>query len=127
MEEKVFASKAVDKNGIAVVYVNGTIITNFSGTEVVEIVQEVIETSTRPRIILNLKDVRYIDSYSFGWLCMVRRDIGAKQGEFVICHLNEYMLYLFKITNFIKAVPVYATEEEAREALLSGSEENRLY
>ncbi len=117
-DEIVTASKRIDDEGIATVYVNGLIITNISATDVVDVMRECIDTLVPPFIILNLSHVQYLDSYSFGWLCKTKNSVSKRGGKFVICCLNSDIQYLFELTNFHKAVPVYETEQSARDALV---------
>jgi anti-anti-sigma factor len=109
-----------------VIRLKGTIITNLSGTVVVDVIQEVIESQNPPRIVFDLTGVTYLDSYSFGWITKVYKQVADKKGSFVVSNPNEDIRYLFEMTNFVKIVPVYPTVEDAREALLTGNTEKRL-
>lgn len=117
-QEIVTASKRIDDEGIALVYVNGSIITNISATDAVYVVQDCIDTLVPPYIILNLSHVKYLDSYSFGWLCKVKNQVSKKGGRFVVCCLNTDIQNIFELTNFYKTVPMHETEKAAYDALL---------
>lgn len=123
---KVTVSNELLEDGISVIRLKGTIITNLSGTVVVDVIQEVIESQNPPRIIFDLTGVTYLDSYSFGWITKVYKQVLDKKGSFVVSNPNEDIRYLFEMTNFVKIVPVYPTVEDAREALISGSTEKRM-
>jgi len=123
---KVTVSNELLEDGISVIRLKGTIITNLSGTVVVDVIQEVIESQNPPRIIFDLTGVTYLDSYSFGWITKVYKQVLDKKGCFVVSNPNEDIRYLFEMTNFVKIVPVYPTVEDAREALISGNTEKRM-
>ncbi|MFP4417738.1 MAG: STAS domain-containing protein [Chitinivibrionales bacterium] len=117
-EEIVTTSRRIDEEGIAIVYVNGTIITNIGATDAGDVIAECIDTLAPPFIILNLSHVNYLDSYSFGWLSKVKNMVSKKRGRFVVCCLNDDIQTIFELTNFQKAVPMYETEKMARDALV---------
>jgi anti-anti-sigma factor len=106
-----------NRNGnIFVTYINGNIICNLSSTQARHEIEALLECDA-PKIILNIKDVRYIDSFSFGWLAAIFKRAKAKNGIFVISDPNLNMMNLFKMTQFDQVVPIYESEEKALEAL----------
>ncbi|MBD3390826.1 MAG: anti-sigma factor antagonist, partial [Chitinivibrionales bacterium] len=100
--------------------------TNIGVTTVDKVVRETVEQADMPKLILNLSDVSYLDSFSFGWIMKTYKEIRKKGGEFAICCPNEDILYLFEVTDFSRVVPAYRTEAEAREAIRTGNQSKRI-
>jgi len=75
---------------------------------------------------VNLADVNYLDSFSFNWILNIYRQIAGKGGILAMCELNDDILELFQVTNFGKALPIYATEADARNALTTGDDSKRI-
>ncbi|HOW66748.1 MAG TPA: STAS domain-containing protein [Verrucomicrobiota bacterium] len=98
--------------GVHVVYINGNIICNLSGTPVRKEIERLLKTE-KPRIVLNIKDVRYLDSYSFGWLANMCKEIKKKSGRFVLSNPNTDIANLIEMLSFNKAMEVFGTEAEA--------------
>jgi anti-anti-sigma factor len=119
-------NKSVDACGVAVVHVKGSIITNLSGTDAAPVMEEILSTCNPPKVILNLANVRYLDSYSFNWVIRLMKESERKGGSFAISDPNKDILSLFELSSFGKAVPVYLTEKDAREALTSGNDAARI-
>lgn len=111
-EETIIVHTEKRDDGIAIVYINGNIITNLSGTSVRAEIEALLKAE-RPRIILNIHDVRYLDSYSFGWLAKVQKDAIAKGGKFAVSNPNDEINDLMQMLKFDKTVPVFASEEDA--------------
>jgi|GEM_PF-3409093 len=123
---KIEVSKSIDADGIAVVRVKGAIITNLSGTDAAPVMDEILTQSKTPKVILNLSDVRYLDSYSFNWIIKLLKEAERRGGAFVISNPNKDILALFDLSSFGKVVPVYRTEHDARAALRSGDDSARI-
>ncbi|MBD3390827.1 MAG: anti-sigma factor antagonist [Chitinivibrionales bacterium] len=124
--KSVSVTSSIYDDGSAVVRVRGEIVTNLKATEIVRVVDVLMEDQSPPKIVISLDDLNYVDSYSFNWILSIYREIQDRGGLLAICDLNNDILELFQMTNFLKAVPVYATEEEARNALKSGDESGRI-
>jgi anti-anti-sigma factor len=123
---KAEVSKNVDNEGIAVVSVKGAIITNLSGTDVAPIMEELMKGGAAPKVILNLASVRYLDSYSFNWIIKLMRETEKAGGVFAISDPNDQIEALFELSSFGKAVPVYRTEQDAKDAIVSGDDSKRI-
>ncbi len=124
--QRVSIKAEIIESDCAVIRVSGAIVANLGGTDIVEVAAGVMEKLSSPRLIIDLGNVRYLDSYSFGWISKTHQKAVEQGGKLALCNANNDIMYLFELTNFIKAVPVYATESDAREALLSGNEDKRI-
>jgi len=67
-------------------------------------------------IVLNLAEVRFIDSSGLGALVSVLKLLG-RQGDLVLCGVTEPVLSLFKLTRMDRVFPMYGQESEALTAL----------
>lgn len=114
--DKVIVSSEEKPGNIYIVYINGNIICNLSGTPVRAEVDRIL-ANDNPKIILNIKDVRYLDSYSFSWLAKVFKEAKAKGGSFAISNPNQEVAYLMEMVRFSQAVSIFDTEEQALRAL----------
>ena len=67
----------------------------------------------RPRVILNLKAVRYIDSSGVASLVeglKASRDVGSR---FVLCGLNTTVKEVLQLSKLVKIFEIYDSEEQA--------------
>jgi anti-anti-sigma factor len=119
-------SSTVGPDGIAVVRVKASIITNLGGTEAAPVMEKILKTCNPPKVILNLAQARYLDSYSFNWIIRLMKESTKKGGLFVISDPNADIRSLFDLSRFGEVVPVYATEQDAREAMKSGDDSRRI-
>ena len=117
-EETVVVHSERAPDGVHIVYINGNIICNLSGTPVRKEVERILK-SEKPRIVLNIKDVRYLDSYSFGWLASVAKEATGKNGRFIMSNPNTDIANLMEMLSFNKAVEIFDTEEGALEEMRS--------
>jgi anti-anti-sigma factor len=125
-KQRVEVEKRIDESGIAVFTIRGSIVTNLGVTSVKKLAYGTVASMERPRIIFNLAQVDYLDSFSFGWIMSLYRDIVKKGGDFVICCPNEDILYMFKLTEFLRVVPSFETLEDAYEAVLTGEKSKKI-
>ena len=124
--KSVTATTTVYDDGIAVVNVKGEIVTNLRATEVVKIVEALMDEHVPPRIIISLAQLNYIDSFSFNWILNVYKETVEKKGVLALCDPNDDIIELFEMTNLGKAMPIYRTEAEAREALNTDDDSKRI-
>jgi anti-sigma B factor antagonist len=123
---RVEVKKDMGLDGIGVIYVKGSIITNIGSTEVATVMDEILKTCTPPKVILNLENVRYLDSYSFNWIIKLMKETVAKGGAFAISNPNSDIINLFDLSSFCRVMSVYRTENEARDAFISGNDSARI-
>ena len=124
--KNVSATTDISDDGIAVVTVKGKIVTSLSATAVVGVIESLTRETEVPQIIISLKYLDYIDSYSFNWILNVYRKQVESGGTLALCEPNEDIMELFQITNFGKAIPIYRTEADARDAFKTGNANSRI-
>jgi anti-sigma B factor antagonist len=106
-----FGATARQKNGVTVIDISGSI-THAEGSELNEMVQDQVRKG-RKRIILNLRDVEYLDSSGIGQL--VSGYVTAKKngGELKILHLNKKVQILLSVTSLYKIFEEFSDEQSA--------------
>jgi anti-sigma B factor antagonist len=116
----------VNDEGIAVVRVAAQVIINILDTIIMKKVREYVDGTDDPRVVMDLSEVGYLDSFSFTSIIKVRAQVRDKDGELALCAPNDDILYLFELTNFLKAVPVYKSVDQAVQALADGHYAGRI-
>lgn len=77
-----------------------------------EAVHQII--STRPeKVILDLINVKYLDSSALGALFAISKDIQAYGGKFILIHLNQTIRMVFRLT---RSDMILLTAENLEEA-----------
>ena len=76
--------------------------------------------------MLNLKDVKYVDSSGLSAILTANRLCAAAGGVFVICHLNPHVRKLVEISHLNSVLNILDTEEEARDAIFMSEIENEI-
>ncbi|MFH1875797.1 MAG: STAS domain-containing protein [Candidatus Omnitrophota bacterium] len=103
------------KNGTLVCYVSGDI--TIQNSEDVAAVFTKIAAENHRKVILNLKDVGYIDSRGLACLVQLSNQLKAIQGILFLCELPVTICTLFEITNLNKVIKIYETENDALQDL----------
>lgn len=68
------------------------------------------------RLILDLRDVSYMDSSGVGTLVKLYREVKAYDGQFTLVALQQWVRNLLEITKLDRFFHICASEEEALEA-----------
>ena len=69
-------------------------------------------------IILNLDEVKYVDSSGLSSILTANRICNSAGGMFVLCHLNEHVTKLINISHLDNVLNILPTEPESRDAIL---------
>ncbi len=64
-------------------------------------------------LVINLAEVRYMDSSGIGTLVEVLRRVAAYQGKLALCHMNDRVHSVFEITKLDHFFKIFDTEAEA--------------
>jgi anti-sigma B factor antagonist len=78
--------------------------------------QECISKNT-PHLIVNLKDVNFIDSSGLTSLVAGMRDADKENGSFRICNVHPEAKLVFEVTMMDSVFEIFETEEEALEGV----------
>lgn len=68
-------------------------------------------------VILDLSEVKYMDSSGLSALLVANRVYNENKGIFVICHVGEHVMKLIKISQLHKVLNILPTMEEAVDAV----------
>ncbi|HEY9814941.1 MAG TPA: STAS domain-containing protein [Candidatus Obscuribacterales bacterium] len=72
-------------------------------------------------ILVNLKDITFIDSSGLGALVIALKTVRSAGGRFYICSINEQVRILFELTSMDQVFEVYDNQEAFEQAVLSPS------
>jgi anti-anti-sigma factor len=123
---KIKATRELVDGEVNIIHISGSVVTNLGTASVKKLVVSAVRSANTPKLILNLSDVHYMDSFSFGWIMQVYKEIREKGGDFALCCPNKDILYMFKLTEFSRVVPAYHTEKEATEAMRTENQAKRI-
>ena len=82
-------------------------------------VKGVIGSQPKPKVILNLKEVEYVDSGGVGTLVGLYTSAKGAGGELMLVGANPRVQHVLEITKVVTVLGTYATEEKAVAALAS--------
>lgn len=106
--------KQEDKNGILVCYIIGEMDIDTS-PQVKKAFDSFIRAKTE-KIILNFKDVSYVDSSGLATLVEILKEMKSYGGKFKLTNLSTKVKNLFEITKLEKIFDIVPGEEEALKA-----------
>lgn len=72
-------------------------------------------------ILINLKDVTFVDSSGLGTLVVVLKQVRSLNRKLYLCSINDQVKMLFDLTSMDKVFEVYEDEEAFSEAILASS------
>lgn len=98
-------------NGITIVDCNGRIVFGEEAAALRESVKAIIPQA--PRLVLNLKNVTYIDSGGLGTLVGLYTSANSSGGEIKLANLTPRVGQLLQVTKLVTVFDVYDTEEDA--------------
>ncbi len=106
---------AADKEQAKILYLDGYINAH-TVQDFEKAVQSVLEEKTY-RILINCRDLQYINSSGLGVLMGVIEEIQENQGFLYLSDMNETVFNIFDTLGFTHLFKVFNTEDEAAEAL----------
>jgi len=68
-------------------------------------------------IIVNLKELSFMDSSGLGVLIGRYKEISQLGGEMVVCHVNPFIERLFEMSGLFKIISLETSEKQALHAL----------
>ncbi len=77
-------------------------------------------------IILNLEDVNYVDSSGLSAILTANRICSGADGLLALCHLNQHVDKLIKISHLENVLNILPTEAEARDTILMNELEKEI-
>lgn len=64
-------------------------------------------------LVLNVKDLSFMDSSGLGVILGRYKEIEKKKGQMIICSLNSMIYRLIEMAGLFKIISITSTEEEA--------------
>jgi anti-sigma B factor antagonist len=107
----IFQYKTKTQDSLIIFKLIGELIDKDQPKVMVEDIAETLEKGTL-NILLNLKEVRYINSSGLTVLINILTKVNAAGGKLAICNVNDRIKELLRITKLVKKFNVCGTEEE---------------
>ena len=102
------------KGHASIVGLDGRLDANQS-KHVTQKLSEAVDTTSN--VIVNLSKVNFIDSTGLAILVKGMRNSREKQGDLVLCELQQPVRIIFELTKLDLAFHIYASEQAALEAM----------
>ena len=77
----------------------------------------ILNTEGKRQVILNMEEVKYVDSSGLSALLTGNRIFKAADGVMVLCEINAHVEKLIGISKLDQVLNILPTEDEAREAI----------
>jgi anti-anti-sigma factor len=102
-----------EKDGFRIIYVEGRV----DATQVSELEREIFDQieNTDKNLIINCKELEYINSMGLRVFLNAQKKIIGKKGKLYLCELTQPVLETFAISGFSSIFKIFETEEEALE------------
>lgn len=107
--------KQEDKNGILKCFISGDVDIN-TAVQLKKTFDRIL-SQKKDRIVLNFKDVTYIDSSGLATLVEIFKQLRSYGGKLKLTNLSTKIKNLFEITKLDKLFDILSDDEEAERAL----------
>lgn len=105
-----------EKGKILIVRLRGELDHHTSGNLRTQL-EEKIQQEGFTHLILNLKDLSFMDSSGLGVLLGRYKQLAAKKGEMMVCAMNPTISRILELAGIFKIIAAKETEEEALSSL----------
>ena len=100
-----------EKNGISIFRINGDI--DLESSPEVKKFFDQIAAEKKDKVVINLKEVNYVDSSGLATLVEILKNLRTYEGKLKLTNLSEKVKGLFEITKLDKLFDISAEEENA--------------
>jgi anti-anti-sigma factor len=102
-----------EKDGFLILYVEGRV----DATQVSEFERQILDrtVNTDKNLIINCKDLKYINSMGLRVFLTAQKKIIGRKGKLYLCELTQPVIETFAISGFSSIFKIFETEEEALE------------
>ena len=97
--------------GFCVLTIQDERIDAHNSTELKEYLLQLIESEEK-HIIIQLKNVRFVDSSGLGALLFGHKHMAAKSGQFALTNIQQQVLSMFELTRLTRVFEIYADINE---------------
>jgi anti-sigma B factor antagonist len=66
----------------------------------------------KKKLLMDFKDVDYINSTGLRVLLLALQQLKKNQGKLVLCTIRDYMKEVFEISGYTEIFPIFADQEE---------------
>ncbi|MCQ8103531.1 STAS domain-containing protein [Methylomonas sp. SURF-2] len=98
-------------NNFSVLTIQNERIDAHNSAELKEYLLEIIESGEN-QLIVQLKQVRFIDSSGLGALLFGHKQLAAKSGRFMLANIQPQVLSMFELTRLTRVFEIYADINE---------------
>ncbi|PLV60172.1 STAS domain-containing protein [Thermotoga sp. KOL6] len=85
----------------------------YNSSELKEQLRNLVSSTEKKKIVLDLSSVSYMDSAGLGTLVVILKDAKINGKEFILSSLKESIMRIFKLTHLDKIFKITDTAEEA--------------
>ena len=110
-------------NDVVVIRCKGRIVLGEEASDL----QAELDTRTElwKKVVLNLAETDYLDSFGLGTLVRTHSVLRARGGELKLCELHASVLRVLQMTNLLTVFATYQSEKDAIEAFFGGLRSDR--
>ena len=105
-------SKIIDFDQTKVLELSGKITIGEGDVKLRQLVADVLESGSR-QIVLDMKNVKYVDSSGIGELVSSYTTITNRGGQMRLCRLNSKIYGLLQLTALVTVFQIYDSIEDA--------------
>jgi len=103
-----------EENGVIVLDLNGKVTIGAGDVKIRETVMDVLERG-HDKLILNLKNLKYMDSSGVGELVSIFTTVSNKGGQLKLTNLSSKIFDLLQITQLLQVFDVHENVDSALE------------
>jgi anti-anti-sigma factor len=106
------------KNGVIIIFMSGRLDGTNHGLFKTK-ADELVKRHGSSKMLLDLTGLTYVSSAGFREFFMLGKELSREGGKLAVCHLQPEVKRIFEIAGFDTAYPIYATKDEAVQAMAS--------
>jgi len=100
-----------EHDGVTVLELGGRLDSNTSKVLEDKIME--ILGQDKKKLLIDFKEVDYINSTGLRVLLLALQQLKKNQGKLILSTIKDYMKEVFEISGYTEIFPIYATQEEA--------------
>ena len=104
-----------EENGIVSIAIKGRLDAD-SSQEAENVVKDALGEKT-DRVLFDLGELEYLSSAGLRVLLSAAKEMRRRDGEIVLCSLNEFVKEIFEVSGFQSLIPITDTVESGIEVL----------
>jgi len=105
-------SKTEERNDVMIIKLSGKITIGEGDVQLRNVVNDVLSKDFK-KIILDMKDISYMDSSGVGELVSSHTTIANQEGQLRLCNLRSKLYSLLQLTALVTVFQIYDSVEDA--------------